>query len=76
MSTFDDCQPLAPSANADGNTSLTQNAGVERVEKASFAAGAKASSSLAWLTENLAALLDSNHYVERNGLPLQRYRIF
>lgn len=76
MSTFDDLQPLAPSANADGKTSLTRNGGGERVEKASSAAGAKARSSLAWLTENLAALLDSNHFVERNGLPLQRYRNF
>lgn len=29
-----------------------------------------------WLAENADALLNSNEYVERHGLPLARYRAF
>jgi antitoxin CcdA len=29
-----------------------------------------------WLRENLEALQSSNEYVERNGLPLEKYRLF
>lgn len=76
MSTVDDLPPLAPSADAGRETQLAQSRGGERLEKTRATSGSRTGSSLEWLTENLAALLDSNNFVERHGLPLQQYRNF
>lgn len=76
MSNFDDLLPIAPSANVGEETRLAQRRGGEREEQPSPNIGSRCDSSVKWLTENLAALLDSNHFVERHGVPLQRYRNF
>jgi hypothetical protein len=76
MSKFYDLLPTGPSANAGRESRLAESHGAERVEKTNPVSGSAAVSTLDWLTENLAALLDSNRFVERHGLPLRQYRNF
>lgn len=53
-----------------------QQRGNERTAQTSLASEARAAASLTWLTESLAALLDLNRFVDRNGLPLVHHRNF
>ena len=76
MNKFDDLLPTGPSANAGRDNRLAESHRAERVERTNPASGSAAVSTLNWLTENLAALQDSNRFVERHGLPLKQYRNF
>lgn len=76
MSTYDDPAPIATSASTDRKGELAQTGSDKRLEEPSTAGGSRTVGGLNWLNENLAALHDSNRFVERHGLPLERYRNF
>ena len=46
------------------------------VEESEFALAGKAEREHLWRSENAEAIVEMNHYVDRNGLPLARYRLF
>ena len=76
MSTYDDPAPIAASASSGRKRELAQSCSDKRLDEPSTARGSRTVGNLNWLNENLAALHDSNRFVERHGLPLERYRNF
>jgi len=76
MSMYEDPAPIATSASSGRKCELAQSCSDKRLEEPSTTRGSSTVGSPNWLYENLAALHDSNRFVERHGLPLERYRNF
>lgn len=76
MRRFDDLVPTTSSATAGVNREYARNRVEQPVDAPSPASKAGAVVGPDWLTENTSALQDSNRFVERHGLPLERYRNF
>ncbi len=49
---------------------------VSRAAEAGLREAVRSAKAAAWLEENAEAIRSSNEWVERNGLPLERYRMF
>lgn len=76
MNTSERPVTIASSASAGPNGELAQSCSDKRLDEPSTAGGSRTVGNLNWLNDNLAALHDSNRFVERHGLPLERYRNF
>ena len=66
----------ASPASTDRKGELEQTRSDNRLKEPSTSRSSRPLGAPNWMNENLAALHDSNRFVERHGLPLERYRNF
>ena len=67
---------LTGEAPLQGKGELEQTRSDNRLKEPSTSRSSRPLGAPNWMNENLAALHDSNRFVERHGLPLERYRNF
>ena len=77
----DHIEPSRRATNVTLPTELVEQArelgiSVSRACEAGLAAEVKKAREAKWIEENWEAIQSSNHWVEENGLPLAKYRMF